>query len=236
MAAFKRAPRGKLQGGAFPLASAVPPRLAVMLLHLLYLIAIIAEAMSGALMGMRRGMDRFGLCLVGTVTALGGGTVRDVLLGHYPLAWISHPDYVLITIGAASIAAASAKWLRNWERLFVTVDAIGLIAFTVIGCDVAATLNVSPAIVVLAGAITGVCGGILRDLLCNQMPLVLREELYASIALGAGALYVALQACDVAPGAASVVVLACGFAVRMLAVRFRWELKVFTAADSGGAS
>ncbi len=76
----------------------------------------------------------------------------------------------------------------------------------------------------------------LRDLLCNQMPLVLREELYASIALGAGALYVALQACDVAPGPASVVVLACGFAVRMLAVRFRWQLKVFTVADSGGAS
>jgi uncharacterized membrane protein YeiH len=236
-----------------------------MLLHSLYLLAIVAEAMSGAMMGMRRGMDRFGLCLVGTVTALGGGTVRDVLLGHYPLAWISHPDYVLITIGAASIAAAGAKWLRNWQRLFVpdyvlitigaasiaaagakwlrnwqrlfvTVDAIGLIAFTIIGCDIAATLNVSPAIVVLAGAITGVCGGMLRDLLCHQMPLVLREELYASIALGAGAAYVLLQACDVAPGPASIVVLAGGFTVRMLAVRFRWQFKVFTAADSGGAS
>jgi uncharacterized membrane protein YeiH len=101
---------------------------------------------------------------------------------------------------------------------------------------VAATLDLSPAIVVLAGAITGVCGGMLRDVLCNQMPLVLRQELYASIALGAGAVYVALQACGVAPGPASVVVLAGGFAVRMLAVRFRWQLKVFTAADSGGAS
>lgn len=78
--------------------------------------------------------------------------------------------------------------MRNWQWLFVTVDATGLIAFAAIGCDVAATLNVSPAIVVLAGAITGVCGGMLRDLLCNQMPLVLREELYAGIALGAGAL------------------------------------------------
>lgn len=80
-----------------------------MLLHLLYLLAIVAQALSGALPGMRRGMDRFGLCLVGTVIALGGGTVRDVLLGHSPLAWISHPDYVLITIGAASVAAAGAK-------------------------------------------------------------------------------------------------------------------------------
>jgi uncharacterized membrane protein YeiH len=64
-----------------------------------------------------------------------------VQLGHYPLASISHPYYVLITIGAASVAAAGAKWLRNWQRLFIPVDAIGLIAFTVIGCDVAATLN-----------------------------------------------------------------------------------------------
>jgi cell division protein FtsI (penicillin-binding protein 3) len=115
-----------------------------MLLQLLHLLAVVAEAMSGALMGMRRGMDRVGLCLVGAVTALGAGTLRDVLLGHEPLAWISHPDYVLITIAAASVAAACAKWLRHWQGLFVTVDAIGLIAFTVIGCDVPATTDVSP--------------------------------------------------------------------------------------------
>ncbi|WP_134136820.1 TRIC cation channel family protein [Paraburkholderia sp. BL6665CI2N2] len=76
----------------------------------------------------------------------------------------------------------------------------------------------------------------LRDVLCNQMPLVLRQELYASIAPGAGVVYVGLQACGVAPEPASLVVLASGFAVRMPAVRFRWQLKVFTAADSGGAS
>ena len=206
-----------------------------MLLHTLYLIAIVAEAMSGALMGMRRGMDRFGLCLVGTVTALGGGTVRDVLLGHYPLAWISHPDYVLITITAAAAAAAGAKWLRNLQGLFVSVDAIGLISFTIIGCDIAVTLGVSPLIVMLAGAITGVCGGMLRDLLCNEMPLVLRQDLYASIALGAAALYLGLQHTGLAQGPASLVVLVSGFTVRMLAVRFRWQLKVFTAADTGGA-
>ncbi len=204
-----------------------------MLLHSLYLLAIVAEAMSGALMGMRRGMDRFGLCLVGTVTALGGGTVRDVLLGHYPLAWIAHPDYVLITIGAASVAAACARPLRHLQGLFVTVDAIGLIAFTIIGCDIASALQISPLIVVLAGAITGVCGGMLRDLLCNEMPLVLREDLYASIALAAGALYLALQWVGVGRGAASLVVLVAGFIVRMLAVRFRWRLKRFSAADAG---
>lgn len=112
-----------------------------MLLHTIYLIAIVAEAMSGALMGMRRGMNRFGLCLIGTVTALGGGTVRDVLLGHYPLAWTSHPYYVLITITTAAGAAAGARWLRHLQSPFVSVDALGLIAFTIIGCNIAGTLE-----------------------------------------------------------------------------------------------
>lgn len=73
---------------------------------------------------MTVGVCAFGLCLVGTVTAFGGGAGRDVLPGHYPLAWRSHTDYVLITIEAASVAEASAKWQRNWQRLFVTVDTI----------------------------------------------------------------------------------------------------------------
>jgi uncharacterized membrane protein YeiH len=115
-----------------------------MLFHTLYLTAIVAEAMSSALMGMHRGMDRFGLCLVGTVTALGGGTLRDVLLGHYPLAWISHPDYVLITITATASAAARARWLRHLQSLFVSVDALGLIALTIIGCTFAGSLRSSP--------------------------------------------------------------------------------------------
>jgi uncharacterized membrane protein YeiH len=126
--------------------------------------------------------------------------------------------------------------LRNGQSLFVTVDAPGLIAITVIGCDVAAALNVRPAIVVLAGAITGACGGMLRGLLCNPIPLVLRKELYASIAPGVGALYVALQACGVTPGLELVVVLVIGFAVRMLTGRFHWQLKVLSVADPGGAS
>ena len=79
------------------------------LLHTIYLVAITAEAMSGAIMGMRRGMDLFGICLLGTVTALGGGTARDVLLGHYPLGWIANPEYLAFTIGAAIVTYERAK-------------------------------------------------------------------------------------------------------------------------------
>lgn len=200
-------------------------------MHTLYLIAIVAEAMSGALMGMRRGMDRFGLALVGAVTALGGGTVRDVLLGHYPLGWIAHPAYLLITLAAATAASWAARYLSRMKTLFVTVDAIGLAAFTIIGCDIGASTGAAPIIVVLAGAITGVCGGMLRDLLCNEMPLVLRDELYASVALFTGGLYVGMQYLGIGPGPATIVALVAGFATRMLAVRLGWKLRTFAVAD-----
>ncbi|PRF33110.1 trimeric intracellular cation channel family protein [Burkholderia multivorans] len=200
-------------------------------MHTLYLIAIVAEAMSGALMGMRRGMDRFGLALVGAVTALGGGTVRDVLLGHYPLGWIAHPQYLVITLVAATVASRIARHVARMKTLFVTVDALGLAAFTIIGCDVGASTGAAPIIVVLAGAITGVCGGMLRDLLCNEMPLILRRELYASVAFFTGALYVALQHVGIDARVATIVALAAGFAMRMLSVRFGWEMRTFGAAD-----
>jgi len=200
-------------------------------MHTLYLIAIVAEAMSGALMGMRRGMDRFGLALVGAVTALGGGTVRDVLTGHYPGGWIAHPQYLVITLVAATVASRIARHVARMKTLFVTVDALGLAAFTIIGCDVGASTGAAPIIVVLAGAITGVCGGMLRDLLCNEMPLILRRELYASVAFFTGALYVALQHVGIDARVATIVALAAGFAMRMLAVRFGWEMRTFGAAD-----
>ncbi|ABK12170.1 trimeric intracellular cation channel family protein [Burkholderia orbicola] len=200
-------------------------------MHTLYLIAIVAEAMSGALMGMRRGMDRFGLALVGAVTALGGGTVRDVLLGHYPLGWIAHPEYLVITLVAATVASWAARHVARMKTLFVTVDAIGLAAFTIIGCDIGASTGTAPIIVVLAGAITGVCGGMLRDLLCNEMPLILREELYASVAFVTGALYVGMQYLGIDAGFATLVALAAGFSMRMLAVRLGWKMRSFGAAD-----
>ncbi|WP_010094611.1 trimeric intracellular cation channel family protein [Burkholderia ubonensis] len=200
-------------------------------MHTLYLIAIVAEAMSGALMGMRRGMDRFGLALVGAVTALGGGTVRDVLLGHYPLGWIARPEYLVITLAAATFASWAARRLARMRTLFVTVDAVGLAAFTIIGCDIGATTGSAPVIVVLAGAITGVCGGMLRDLLCNEMPLILREELYASVAFCTGALYVGMQYLGIDADVATVVALAAGFAMRMLAVRLGWKMRTFGVAD-----
>ncbi|MBB5610228.1 MULTISPECIES: trimeric intracellular cation channel family protein [unclassified Janthinobacterium] len=198
-----------------------------MLLHTIYLVAIVAEAMSGAIMGMRRGMDLFGICMIGTVTALGGGTIRDMLLGHYPLGWIAHPEYLLFTVGAAVVTAIVARYLHHLRTIFLLVDGLGLVAFCVIGCDIAMGAGMHPAIVVLAGMITGVFGGLLRDILCNQIPLVLQREVYATVALFTGSLYVGLLHFKVDSSVAQLSSIAAGFLFRFLALHFAWRLPNF---------
>jgi len=200
-------------------------------MYTLYLIAIVAEAMSGALMGIQRGMDRFGLAFVGSVTALGGGTLRDLLLDHHPVGWIAHPEYIVITLIAATMASATATLLGRMKQLFVTVDALGLAAFAVIGCDIGVAAGQSFLIIVISGAITGIGGGMLRDLLCNEIPIVLREELYASVAFLTGALYVGLLYAGVGAEWAAIAAIGAGFAMRMLSVRFGWRMRKFGPED-----
>lgn len=163
-----------------------------MLLYV-YLIAITAEAMSGALAAGKRNMDLFGVALIAFITALGGGTVRDILLGNFPVGWTQHPGYIYLTIGAGLFTMLVARFMHHLRQLFLLLDAMGLIAFTVIGCDVALKLGYPLPVVVMAGVITGIFGGILRDILCNRLPQVLRHELYASVSLMVALLYLSLR-------------------------------------------
>ncbi|WP_432378122.1 trimeric intracellular cation channel family protein [Duganella sp. P38] len=201
------------------------------MLHIIYLIAISAEAASGALMALRRKMDLFGVAVVGTVTALGGGSIRDMLLGHYPLGWVQHPEYLVYTIGAAIVAALTARLVHRLRAAFLVLDALGLVAFSIIGCDIAASAGVHVAVVVLMGMITGIAGGLLRDILCNQVPLVLRRDLYATVALGTGALYMALLHFHVDQHVATLVALGVGFCFRLVAIYFVLALPVLETAD-----
>jgi uncharacterized membrane protein YeiH len=204
------------------------------MLHYLYLIAIVAEAMSGAIMGMRRKMDLFGISVIGTITALGGGTIRDVLLGHHPLGWIAHPEYLLFTVGATIVTTFVAQHLHHLRKVFLFVDALGLVTFTVIGCDVARQMGVSDSIAILSGMMTGVFGGLLRDVLCNQVPLVLRRDLYASVSLLAGTLYLGLLAWNVSPLIATTAAIVMGMLLRILSLRFGWHLPCASTTNVRG--
>src|ERR1700712_1574460 len=160
-------------------------------LHLLSLLALGAQAITAALAAGRRSMDWVGVCMLGCITALGGGTIRDVLLGHYPLVWVQHPSYLLLTAGAALITILIARSVHRLNTAFLVLDAIGLVVFTMIGCDVARQVDPSLplVIVVVSGMITGCAGGVLRDILCNDVPLLFRAELYASISIVTGLFY-----------------------------------------------
>jgi len=200
------------------------------MLTLAYLVAITAEAMTGALAAGRRNMDLFGVSLIAFLTALGGGTVRDILLGNFPVNWTQHPEYIYLTVGAGLSTMLVVKLVHKLQQLFLVLDAIGLVAFTLIGCNVGQQLGYSPVVVVMAGIITGIFGGILRDLLCNRRPEVLHRELYASVSLLVALLYLQLQQLQLSDDIVLLASFSAGLLFRMSALRWHWQLPTFSYA------
>ncbi len=198
-----------------------------MLLHTLYLVAIVAEAMTAALAAGRRSMDWIGVAMLGCITALGGGTMRDVLLGNHPVSWVRHPWYLLLTAGAALGTILIARFMPRLKSVFLVLDAVGLVVFSVIGCDVALDLGLTPSIAIISGMITGSVGGVLRDLLCNDVPLLFRKELYASVSLLTGLLYVGGLRADLPHDSVMGVAMVAGLTLRLLAIRYEWNMPKF---------
>ena len=198
------------------------------MLNIIFMIAITAEAMSGALAAGRRNMDLFGVALIAFVTALGGGTVRDILLGNYPVTWTQRPEYIYLTLGAAMVTLLVARYIHRLYRLFLLVDSLGLVAFTLIGCNVALALDYNIAVVIMSAITTGIFGGILRDILCHRTPQVLRHELYASVSLVIALLYLALLALGISETLTLLISFATGIILRLAALRWHWSLPVFS--------
>ncbi|MEZ8822787.1 trimeric intracellular cation channel family protein [Vibrio amylolyticus] len=204
-----------------------------MLLSVLYIIGITAEAMTGALSAGKKKMNLFGVMLVASATAIGGGTVRDILLGHYPLGWVENPEYLAITCIAGVVTTGLAKWVIKLKGIFIRLDALGLIVFSIIGTKVALGMGLHIGICLVSAIVTGVFGGLLRDLICRQTPLVLHQELYASVALMASALYLSLLEFGINDVTATIVTLVFGYTLRMAAVRFKWRLPSFHLEHEG---
>lgn len=196
-------------------------------LDALYLVAVAAEAMSAALVAGRRNMDWVGVYLLGCVTALGGGSVRDILLDHHPLSWIAHPHLLLVTGVAAVAIMAIARVAHRLRGLFLFLDAVGLVLFTVIGCNVALSLGMPVVVVVASGMITGCVGGVLRDVLCNEIPLLFRAELYATVSVFTSLLYLAGLRLGLPHDAVLAAAMLAGLTLRLLALRYGWSMPKF---------
>ena len=198
------------------------------MLTVIYLVAIVAEAMSGALAAGRRSMDVFGVAVIAFVTALGGGTIRDMVLGHFPIGWTQHPEYIYLVISAGLLTMLVAPYMHHLKRVFLALDAMGLVAFSLIGCNVALEMKYPVPVVIMSGMITGICGGVVRDVLCNQVPVVFRRELYAVVSLVVCGLFLGLGALGVQTNLNTAFCFVTGLTLRMLAIRYGWKLPTFS--------
>lgn len=202
------------------------------MLHFLYVIAIVAEAMSAAFSAGRRDMDYMGVVIIAWITALGGGTIRNLMLGHYPMTWVEHPLYLILTALAALITTFSSKRIYKLRKTFLILDAVGLVVFTILGCKLAIQLDMDPIIIIISGMVTGCAGGIMRDILCNDVPLIFQKEIYASVSLVTGGVYViALYFFGSEFHLDTLLAFVVGLSLRLLAVHYDWSLPKFTFRD-----
>ena len=198
-----------------------------MLLYYFDLAGVAVFAASGVLAARDRDLDLLGVIVVAVMTGIGGGTLRDLLLDRHPIFWVTDSWYLVVIIASAMLTVAYVRVRPPPSATLLVADALGLALFALSGAKLAEAAQCPPLIVVLMGTMTGVTGGVLRDVITAQVPLILRREIYATAAILGVASYLALQAIGVpralAFGAGMIVVVA----LRLLAIRQDLHLPVF---------
>lgn len=198
-----------------------------MLFYYLDLAGVAVFAVSGVLAARARKLDLLGVIVVAAITAIGGGTLRDLLLNRHPIFWVTDSWYLMVIIAAALLTVAYVRIRPAPGITLLVADTFGLALFALSGAQLAEAAHCPPLIVVLMGTMTGVTGGILRDVITAQVPLILRREIYATAAIVGIAVYLALSAFGLprpfAFGSGMMVVVV----LRLTAMRWRLHLPVF---------
>ena len=205
-----------------------------MIFYALDLLGVAVFAVSGALAAGRTGLDLLGVIVIASLTAVGGGTLRDVLLDRHPIFWVADPVY---SVAICATTLLTVAWARVWPvpaNALLVADALGLALFAMSGAQIAEAAGVSPMIVVLMGTMTGVAGGMLRDVLTGVIPLVLRRDIYATAAIAGIALYLLLQAFGTTRAWAFGAGMAMVVSLRLLAIIRGWQLPLFRVPEQIG--
>lgn len=196
-------------------------------IHWIDLAGVAVFAMSGTLMAYKKRMDGFGVVVLAAVTAIGGGTLRDMLLDT-PVFWLRDPSFFYVILAAA---LGSILWLRNSERFplryLLLLDAVGLSVFNLIGLQKALAFGVNAAAAIVLGTMTACFGGLIRDVICREIPLVFQGELYATTCILGGFGYVIASKLGLHTQLCMLLAVGLTLSLRLMSMRWHWHVQVF---------
>ena len=195
-----------------------------MLFYALDIIGTFAFAISGVLIAMQKRMDPFGIFIIAFVTAVGGGTLRDVLIGRTPVGWMLDLNYVYAIGLAVFISILFRKKLNRLRTSLFLFDTIGLGVFTIIGVEKGISANLNPLICIALGTMSASFGGVIRDILCNEIPVIFRKEIYATACIIGGLTFFGLSYFDITEDLIYIFTVLVVIIIRLIAVKFRIQL------------
>jgi uncharacterized membrane protein YeiH len=201
-------------------------------LYIAGLLGVAVFAVSGALTAGRKNFDWLGVVVIAFVTAVGGGTIRDLLLDQNPIFWIRDTIYLYVVLAAAAATLVYVRFRKPPQMSLLIADALGLALFTIGGAQIAEAQNLPPVIVIFMGTITGAVGGVVRDVLCGEVPILFRPaELYATTAIVGTATYLTLQKFGLAADTAALTGMATIALFRIAAIVWQLKLPMFSVKD-----
>ena len=187
-------------------------------------IGTLVFAISGALTAIYKKLDLFGVYCIAFVTALGGGTVRDVMIGRTPVGWMQDLNYVYIITFGFLLSIIFNRYLDKLRISMFLFDSVGLGVFTLIGLEKGIEYGLSPLICVILGTLTATFGGVIRDILCNEIPVLFRKEIYATLCIAGGMLYFILKELNFEQNFISLVVTIFIIGFRLISFKYNWSL------------
>ncbi len=184
------------------------------------ILGTIAFAISGVLVSMEKKLDLFGVYIIAFVTAVGGGTLRDVLIGNTPVGWMRGSIYIFVILGTVIFAIIFANQLKYLRKTLFLFDTVGIGLFTMVGIEKGLLAGLQPIMCVALGTITACFGGVIRDILCNEIPVIFRKEIYATACIFGGMVYFGLRELPMDTQFAYVAAIVVIIAIRLFAVKF----------------
>jgi len=201
--------------------------MAIDFIQVVEILGTAAFAISGASMAIEKKFDVFGVLIISFATSIGGGTVRDMLIGNTPVEWLRNERLITVILVGSIITLYFRTVIQHLSKTLLLFDALGLGLFTIVGLEKGLQMQFSPGICVALGTITGCFGGVIRDVLLNNVPIIFRKEIYASACIVGGALYFLLKWLNVGPHIAQIICMIIIVFIRVLAVRYQLSLPSF---------